>query len=308
MPLVTRRTALATLAGGLAAAALPAGARAAPADLVTRPIPSTGERIPVVGMGTWQTFNVGGDPVLREQRADIVRVLFDGGGRVIDSSPMYGSSQHVVGWCLDHVSPPKDAFAADKIWTRDGDETREQYEETRAAWSIPRMDLMQVHNLVAWKAHLATLQKMKADGTIRFVGITTSHGRRHRELAEVMRSEPIDFVQLTYNMTHREVEKTLLPLARERGIAVIANRPFDGGGLVKGLQRAGHPLPPWAGEIGAANWPQFLLKWIVSHPALTVAIPATTQVEHMRENIGAAHGAMPDTKTRERMSAYLKSL
>lgn len=167
---------------------------------------------------------------------------------------------------------------------------------------------MQIHNLVAWKPHLETLRRLKAEGRIRYIGVTTSHGRRHDELARILASEPLDFVQLTYNMTHRDAEQRLLPLARDRGIAVIANRPFDGGDLIRRLQQRAAPLPPWAAEHDIAHWPQYLLKWIVSHPALTVAIPATTQVAHMRENMSAATGPLPDPATRDRMSAWLRTL
>lgn len=193
---------LAVLGGGVAAAALfPFGAQASPDDLITKKIPSSGEKMPVIGMGTWQTFNVGGDPELLAQRAKVLAAFFKGGGRIIDSSPMYGSSQDAVGWRLNHLNKsgdPKRLFAADKVWTSDGDETYEQIIESRKEWDIPRFDLMQVHNLVAWKEHLPKLQKLKADKKIRYVGITTSHGRRHGEFEEVMKTQELDFVQLTY--------------------------------------------------------------------------------------------------------------
>ncbi|QDG50530.1 aldo/keto reductase [Persicimonas caeni] len=308
MDKITRRTMLAALGGGVAAAALfPFGAQASPDDLITKKIPSSGEQMPVIGMGTWQTFNVGGDPELLKQRTEVLAAFFKGGGRIIDSSPMYGSSQDALGWGLNKLGDPKRLFAADKVWTSDGDETVEQIVESRKEWDIPRFDLMQVHNLVAWQEHLPKLQKLKADNKIRYVGITTSHGRRHGEFEEVMKTQDLDFVQLTYNMIDREVEERLLPLAAERNIAVIANRPFRGGGLVDRYQGK-HKLPAWASEIECANWPQFLLKFIVSHPAVTCAIPATTKVEHMRENMGAARGKLPDAKTRKRMLEYVASL
>lgn len=305
-PPIDRRQALAAL--GAAALALACPGRASAATLERKKIPSSGEAIPVVGMGTWQTFNVGGDPVLRRERTAVLQAFFDLGGGLVDSSPMYGSSQAVVGHALDHIRNTGALFAADKIWTDDGDETAEQLGETRKKWGIPRLDLMQVHNLVAWEPHLDTLRRLKAEGRIRYVGVTTSHGRRHDELAKILASQPLDFVQLTYNMTHREVEQRLLPLARERGVAVIANRPFDGGALVRRLQQKNAPLPPEAAELGIQNWPQLLLAWIVSHPALTVAIPATTQVEHMRENMAAARGPLPDAQARDRFSAWLRTL
>jgi diketogulonate reductase-like aldo/keto reductase len=309
---ISRRAMIKALGGGIVAVSfLPLSSSGysadKPNDLITKPIPSSGEKLPVIGMGTWQTFNVGGDPKLRDQRTKVLAAFFKGGGTVIDSSPMYGSSQDVVGYGLERLDAEDRVFAAEKVWTRDGDETVSQIVESRKEWDIPRFDLMQVHNLLAWKDHLAKLQELKKDKKIRYVGITTSHGRRHDEFEEIMKTQDLDFVQLTYNMADREVEKRLLPLAAERDIAVIANRPFRGGSLVDQVQ-SGHSLPKWASEIGCENWPQFLLKFIVSHPAVTCAIPATTKVEHMRENMGAARGDLPDAKTRKRMINYVASL
>lgn len=304
----SRRQLLAATAGGVVSAAMrPWSALSAPAGLVSKPIPSTGEALPVIGMGTWRTFNVGDDEVLREARTRVLQAFLDGGGQMIDSSPMYGSSQAVVGHGLYQLGAFGRVFSAEKVWTWDGSATREQFAETAEEWRVQRFDLMQIHNLVDWQSHMPTLRAMKGAGEVRYVGITTSDGRRHDEFERIMQSEPLDFVQLTYNMVDREAENRLLPLAAERGIAVIANRPFRGGSLVDRLQR-GHPLPEWAAEIGCRNWPQFLLKFIVSHPAVTCAIPATTRVEHMREDIGAAREPMPDAATRRRMLGYLASL
>jgi diketogulonate reductase-like aldo/keto reductase len=311
---ISRRTMLQALGGGIVAVSfLPLSATAKSltskpsSDLITKPIPSSGEKLPVIGMGTWQTFNVGADKELREQRTKVLAAFFNGGGSVIDSSPMYGSSQDVLGYGLDKLGAEDRVFEADKVWTRDGDETISQIVESRKKWDIAKFDLMQVHNLLAWQDHLPKLQELKKDNKIRYVGITTSHGRRHDEFEKIMKTQDLDFVQLTYNMADRDVEKRLLPLAAERDIAVIANRPFRGGSLIDQVQ-AGHSLPKWASEIGCENWPQFLLKFIVSHPAVTCAIPATTKVEHMRENMGAARGELPDAKTRKRMISYVASL
>jgi diketogulonate reductase-like aldo/keto reductase len=296
------------MGAGLAGSAFgPAWAIGQSSEPLQKPIPCTGELLPVIGMGTWQTFNVGRGPVLRKQRTQVLKAFFDHGGGMIDSSPMYGSSQAVVGYGLEQLGMPEKLFAADKVWTSQGDQTRQQMAESRKAWGIEQFDLMQVHNLVAWQPHLKTLQQMKEAGDVRYIGITTSHGRRHGELERVMERETIDFVQLTYNLTHREVENRLLPLAQQRGIAVIANRPFDGGRLVKRLQ-ANHQLPRWAAEIDCPHWPAFLLKFIVSHPAVTCAIPATTKAQHMRENKEAGHGRLPDAKMRRRMIEYIESL
>jgi diketogulonate reductase-like aldo/keto reductase len=225
---------------------------------------------------------------------------------MIDSSPMYGSSQPVIGYALDRLGRSNEVFSADKVWIRAASEGRRQMEASRRYWGVAGFDLMQVHNLVAWQEHLETLYAMKEAGDIRYVGITTSHGRRHDEFEDVMKSRELDFVQFSYNLADREAERRLLPLAAERGIAVIVNRPFQRGNLIHRLE--GHPLPAWAGEIGCANWPQFLLKFIVSHPAVTCAIPATSQVEHVRENMGACYGALPDAGMRARMIAYVANL
>lgn len=307
---VTRRQLLELLAAGTTLAAFPAfGAdRSTSSELIRKPIPGTDEALTVIGMGTWKTFNVGSDPKLRADRTRVLEAFFASGGELVDSSPMYGSSQEVLGHALDQLDNDGDLFAADKIWTGDGDATREQFRRTASAWNLDTIDLMQVHNLVAWEPHLETLEAMKAEGRVRYIGITTSHGRRHGEFERIMESRDIDFVQLTYSLANRDVEQRLLPLAREKGIAVIANRPFQGGRLINRLQGRNVPLPDWADEIGCRNWPQFLLKFIVSHPAVTCAIPATTKVEHMRENMGAARGTMPDAGQRQRMIDALSSL
>jgi diketogulonate reductase-like aldo/keto reductase len=303
-PNPTRRTLLAAIA---AAPLLgPSAGWAQQVRPATRAIPSSGEAVPRVGLGSWITFNVGNDRAARDASAEVMRAFFQAGGRLIDSSPMYGSSQDVIGYGLKKLGRPADLFAADKIWISGGAEGREQMEASRRLWGIPRFDLMQVHNLLSWRSHLPTLFAMKAAGQLRYVGITTSHGRRHGEMAEIMASQPIDFVQLTYNLVDREAEQRLLPLARERGIAVIVNRPFRQGALLDRLAR--HPLPPWAAEIDCTSWAQFALKFIVSHPDVTGAIPATTRVDHVRENLGAASGRLPDPALRARMAAYVARL
>jgi diketogulonate reductase-like aldo/keto reductase len=294
-----RRTFLAASAATLAAAALPQPVRASQASFKTKKIPSSGEHIPVIGMGTWITFNVGDDPAVLQSRTRVMRTFVELGGGVVDSSPMYGSARKVVGHTLAKVANRQRVFSADKIWTRDGDEGPTQFEESAELWGEEDFDLMQIHNLQAWREHLPFLKDMKAKGRARYIGISTSHGRRHSEMESLMKSEPLDFVQLTYSAANREVEKRLLPIAKEQGIAVIANRPFQGSALVDRAQR--HAVPDWASEIDCKNWPQILLKYIVSHPAVTVAIPATSQVVHMRENMGAGHGRMPDAAMRKRI-------
>jgi len=272
--------------------------------LLTRRIPSSGEELPVVGLGTWITFNVGDDVAARDECAEVMRAFFEAGGRLIDSSPMYGSSQSVVGHGLTKLGRPASLFSADKVWT--SSDGRRQIEETRRRWRVPSLDLVQVHNLLSWEEQLPVLFAMKAEKRIRYVGITTSEGRRHREIEQLMRAHPLDFVQVTYNVLDREVEQRILPLAQERRIAVIVNRPFRQGALIDHVRR--HPLPGWAREIDCASWAQFLLKFIVAHPAVTCAIPATSSVAHVQENMGAASGRLPDETMRNRMSSYVAQL
>ena len=298
---VTRR---ALLVGAGAALATPVRTSSA-AEAVSKRIPSTGEPVPAVGIGSWITFNVGDDPLLRAECRAVMAAFFEAGGGIVDSSPMYGSSQAVIGDALETLGRPAGLFSADKVWT-DAADGAAQIAKTARRWGVARFDLLQVHNLIDWEANLDTLDAMKAAGRLRYVGVTTSHGRRHEALEEVMRRRPPDFVQLTYNIVDREAERRLLPLAQERGIAVICNRPFQRGRLPDRL--AGRPLPGWAAEIGVATWPQFLLKFIVSHPAVTAAIPATRQVDHVRENKSAERGPMPDAAMRRRMAAHVQSL
>ncbi|MCM0611237.1 aldo/keto reductase [Marinobacter sediminum] len=273
---------------------------------ITRRIPGTNETIPAIGMGTWITFNVGGDTQLVEQRTRVLKTFFDLGGTVVDGSPMYGSASDVVGEALNALDAHDRIFAATKIWTGDESETRQAAARSQQRWGVERFDLLQVHNLLGWQGHLETLKQMKSDGEVRYIGITTSHGRRHGDFERFMEREPLDFVQLTYNVLDREVEDRLLPLAEERGIGVIVNRPFKGGSLFRRFQS--EPLPEWAGEAGVSNWAEFFLKYIISHPAVTCAIPATSKVEHMKENMGALYGALPNPEQRRRMANYVRSL
>lgn len=285
-------------------------AQAAGGSILTRPIPSTGEQIPIIGMGSWVTFNVGDDIAVRTARAEVLKTFFAQGGGVVDSSPMYGSAQDVLGWSLKHLQskgePTNSLFSATKVWTPVLQDGVAQMAEARRLWGLNRFDLMQVHNLVDWEEHLETLAADKEAGRLRYVGITTSHGRRHGDFAEIMKQHPLDFVQFTYNILDREPEERLLPLAAERGIGVIINRPFRRRGLIN--QFAGKPFPAWASEFGATNWPQFLLKFVVSHPAVTCAIPATSQVAHMVENMDVGRGPMPDSRMRARMVRYVEDL
>ena len=311
--MLSRRTFLASLAAAGAASVLSpsrarAAARAAPTTgpLLTRPIPSTGEKLPLVGLGSWITFNVGDDVAGRDSCAEVMRAFFQEGGRLIDSSPMYGSSQEVIGYGLRKLGNPPQLFAADKVWISSGARGPQQIEESRKHWGVARFDLLEVHNVMSWEEHLPTLFAMKKAEKLRYVGVTTSEGRRHGEIEKIMRSQPIDFVQVSYNVLDRDVEERILPLAQERKIGVICNRPLRRGELIHRVERA--PLPAWAGEIDCANWAQVLLKFIVSHPAVICAIPATTRVDHVRQNVGASYGRLPDEAMRRRIVAHVEKL
>lgn len=288
--------------GGALAAAAATPARAA----LTKTIPSTGEVAPAIGMGSWLTFDVGADPRLRAARTEVLRAFFDAGGRLIDSSPMYGSSQAVIGAGLGALGRRESVFAADKVWTPGGEDGETQIERSRGRWGVARFDLLEVHNLVDWRRHLETLLEMKAGGRLRYVGVTTYAGLRHDEMEKIMAAEPIDFVQFTYNIVDRAAESRLLPLAREKGVAVIANRPFREGGLFSRVE--GEPLPAIAQEIGAGSWAAFMLKFIISHPAITCAIPATRRVDHMKENMAALEGPTPDQAMRRKMADIFAAL
>lgn len=300
---VSRRTVLAGLAGTVAMTALPAFAQTAG---ITRDIPSSGEKLPVIGLGSWITFNVGNDPRGRAASIAVMREFFRAGGRMVDSSPMYGSSQGVIGEGLRTLEAKQQVFSAEKVWTSSGRNGPTQIEATRRHWGVEKFDLLQVHNLLGWETHLETLRAMKAEGRVRYIGITTSEGRRHDEIERIMRSQPIDFIQISYNVLDREIEQRILPLARERKIGVIVNRPFRQGDLIQAVER--HPLPGWAAEIGAQNWAQLLLKFIIAQPEVTCVIPATTRTQHLAENMGAGRGALPDANFRRRTVSHVEGL
>jgi diketogulonate reductase-like aldo/keto reductase len=301
--MIRRRQVLTGLAA-TGALALPLCAAAQQAEVLTKPIPTSGEAVPLVGLGSWITFNVGDDPTARDACAEVMAAFFAAGGRMIDSSPMYGSAQEVIGYGLEKLGHPPSLFSADKVWTwSDGPD---QIAESRRLWGIEKFDLLQIHNLLSWEEHLPVLRAMKEQGKLRYVGITTSEGRRHDEFITIMRNEPLDFIQVTYNIRDREIESDILPLAAERGMAVIVNRPFQQGALIAELEA--HPLPPWAADLDCSTWAQFILKFIISHPAVTCAIPATSNVAHVRENMAAARDSLPDAAMRQRMIEYVSAL
>jgi diketogulonate reductase-like aldo/keto reductase len=269
-----------------------------------RKIPASDETIPAIGLGSWITFNVGNDPVLLKNCADVMGAFFAGGGKMIDSSPMYGSSQATIGHGLASLGINRQqVFATDKVWTRDEKGGADQISQTAENWGISRFDLLQVHNMLDWEDQLPLLQDKKNAGALRYVGVTTSHERRHDLLGVIMERAPLDFIQVTYNPLDRAVENRILPMAQERGMGVIINRPFRGGHLTKALR--GTPLPGFATELGAQSWAQLILKYIISHPAVTCTIPATTRVDHMRENLAAA---MQDAGTNTNTNAQYSVL
>ena len=261
--------------------------------------------MPVIGMGTWGTFDIGYEPSLRDAQCQVLNQFFELGGKIIDSSPMYGYSESVIGHCLEKTATA-DLFSATKVWTPFQNQGVSQIENSHQLWRLNSFDLYQVHNLVAFDKHLQTLIEMKANKQLRYIGVTTSHGRRHDDLEKIILNAPIDFVQLTYNVLDREAELRLLPAAQDRGLGVMINRPFRRAQLFN--QFAHQPLPSWAQEIDCENWAQFFLKFVVSHPAVTCAIPATSQVSHLRENMGAQVGRMPDQEIRKKMTDYIEGL
>jgi aryl-alcohol dehydrogenase-like predicted oxidoreductase len=275
-------------------------------EAITRAIPSSGEQIPVIGMGTSRTFDVGDDPAAREQLGQVLQTFFDDGGAVIDSSPMYGSAETVVGDLLKRVTNKEALFAATKVWTYGRQNGIEQMQDSLRRMGVDVMDLMQIHNLRDWKIHLPTLRQWKEEGKIRYIGITTSHGRSHAELEQIMRTEALDFVQFSYSIGDRTAEARLLPLAADRRVATLINRPFQRGELFQRVK--GKTLPDWSTEFDCRSWGQFFLKFIVSHPAVTCVIPATSKVHHMQDNMSAGCGRLPTETMRQRMLDAIESL
>ena len=267
----------------------------------TRKIPSTGEALPVVGCGTWQTFDIGPSAAERAPRAEVLKVLFEAGGSVIDSSPMYGKSEGVVGDLLAAAGTRDKAFLATKVWTQGRDAGIAQMKESMRLLRIERVDLMQIHNLVDWKAHLPTLKAWKAEGRIRLIGITHYTESMHAELESVLRQGGFDFVQVNYALDDRGIERSLLRVAQDNGVAVLINQPFGGGGLLRKLST--RKLPDWAGEIGCTSWAQILLKFVLANPAVTCVIPGTGKPEHMKDNVQAGLGVYPDAAMLKRMVA-----
>ena len=272
------------------------------ASIVKRAIPRTGEPLPAIGLGTWQTFDVGEHKSSREPLKEVLREFVRLGGSVIDSSPMYGHSESVVGALATELAIQKQLFVATKVWTRGRDVGIKQMEESLRRLRVDRVDLMQVHNLLDWRTQLETLRRWKDQNKVRYIGVTHYTASAYEELAGVLTSHEVDFVQLNYSIAERDAERRLLPLALDRRIAVLVNRPFAEGALFRKV--LGKSPPVWAKEIGCATWSQFFLKFIVSHPAVTCVIPATSKINHLIDNMGAGVGPLPDTTMRERMARY----
>ena len=261
-------------------------------QMTTRPIPSTREALPVIGCGTWLGFDVSPGSAEHQRLPGVLDALFAAGGSLIDSSPMYGRAEAVVGALLAASGQREKAFLATKVWTSGRDAGIAQMEQSFQRLRTQRIDLLQVHNLVDWRTHLATLRNWKAQGRVRYIGITHYAASAYAEVEAVLRAEPLDFLQINYSVEARQAEERLLPLAAESGMAVIVNMPFGGGGLMRRLRA--QPLPGWAGEIGCGSWAQLLLKFVLSHPAVTCTIPGTTWPEHMADNAKAGSGPVPD--------------
>ena len=274
--------------------------------MITHKIPSSGEKIAVIGMGTSRTFDVGGNPDAKKALGHVLQAFFDNGGALIDSSPMYGSAETVVGDLLKNTANKEALFAATKVWTDGRQNGVEQMQASMRRMGVMPMDLMQIHNLRDWRVHLPTLRRWKEDGSIHYIGITTSHGRYHEELEQIMRTEPLDFVQFSYNIANREAEERLLPLAADRGMATLVNRPFQRGELFRRVK--GKALPDWSAEFDCSSWGQFFLKFVVSHAAVTCVIPATSKLRHMKDNMSAGFGRLPTEDMRRRMVETVVSM
>ena len=304
-----RRRVLQLIGGMAALLAMPepgSAAAAAPAEMLKRRIPRSGELLPAVGLGTWQTFDVGADDPARAELKEVLRQLVALGGSVVDSSPMYGESERVVGDLTADLGIRDRLFLATKVWTSGREAGIRQMEDSFRLMRTKRMDLMQVHNLLDLGTHLKTLREWRAAGKIRYLGITHYHSGAYADLERLVKTREYDFVQFNYSMDEREAEARLLPLCADSGTAVLINRPFSQAGLFGKVRSK--PLPPWAKDFDCASWAQFFLKYILAHPAVTCVIPGTRRVAHLKDNLQAGAGRLPDAAMRRRMVEYLQSL
>jgi diketogulonate reductase-like aldo/keto reductase len=305
--MTTRRSVLKALAGvGATLMSRNTPAQSTAPNVIRRAIPSSGEQLPVIGLGTYQAFDVGSETGARAALTKVLRELVARGGSVVDSSPMYGRAEAVVGALAAETGLRPKLFLATKVWTSGKDAGIRQMEESFRLLQTEVMDLMQIHNLVDWRTHTATLKEYKRQGRVRYIGITHYHSGAYADLERLIKTRDYDFVQLNYSITEREAETSVLPLAQEMGVAVIANRPFAQSSLFSRVR--GKALPAWASDFDCTSWAQFFLKYIASHPALTCAIPATNKPQHMADNMGACYGKLPDGAMRRKMAELVDSL
>ncbi|MEQ6167087.1 aldo/keto reductase [Ekhidna sp. MALMAid0563] len=304
--MTTRRKALEQIAVGCTALAMPNWSLSSTNQIMKRPIPSSGEKIGIVGLGTWQTFDVGSSSTAREPLKDVLKALINAGGNVVDSSPMYGSSEKVVGDLSSELRLENKLFYATKVWTTGKQSGINQMKSSMQKMRCETMDLMQIHNLQDWKTHLNTLYDWKERGIVRYIGITHYVDSAHDELERIIKSENIDFVQVNYSINNRNAEQRLLPTAKDKGVAVLTNRPYSGGSLFR--KTKGIKLPEWALEFQCESWGQFFLKYLLGNPAVTCVIPGTSKERHMIDNLGAGIGGLPDEVMRNRMVKHLQSL
>jgi diketogulonate reductase-like aldo/keto reductase len=303
-----RREAARLIGGTVAALVLPVNVRGKTESLamLTRTIPSSGEKLPVIGLGTWRAFDVDLSADSRRQLEDVLSLFVKLGGRVIDSSPMYGRAEEVIGELSSALGIREKLFLATKVWTRGKQSGIQSMERSMALLRTNQIDLMQVHNLVDVNTQLATLRQWKQQGRIQYIGITHYQSGALTEIEKLMRSEKFDFLQINLSLMEPEAEQRVLPLAQERGIAVIANRPFGAGDLFGKVRSK--PLPDWVAELDCRSWAQFFLKWIIANPAITCAIPATDKPHHLEDNVQGGIGRLPDAKMRRRMAEFVSSL
>ena len=304
---ITRRNLIKTIAASAALVNIsPNILLAAGKDKITRMIPGTDEALAIMGVGSFITFDLNADEIDGSELVQVLQSFFDHGGQLVDSSPMYEKAETIIGELIKRVSNKQGYFAATKVWTNGKQSGIEQMNSSMQKMGVEVMDLMQIHNLRDWKIHLQTLRDWKQQGKVRYIGITTSGGRDHEELAEILKTEDMDFVQFTYSILDRKAEQTLFPIVRDKGIGTLINVPFQRGGLFSKIK--GKQLPEWAAEFDCTSWAQFFLKFIGSHPDVTNIIPATSKVDHMVDNMAAGFGRLPDAKMRQRMIDHMESL
>ena len=303
----SRRVTLKALAATAALFNLPiTSLYAAKEQKISRNIPGTDESLAIIGIGSARTFNINIANIENTQFVQVMQAFFDNGGQLVDTSPMYGSAETIIGKLIQQVNNTEGYFAATKVWANGRNKGINQMNASMGKMGVKVMDLMQIHNLRDWQVHIHVLREWKSEGKIRYTGITTSHGRMHGELAEILKRQDLDFAQFTYNIEDRIAEKTLFPITRDKGMGTLINLPFRRGRLFRKVK--GKKLPAWATEFDCASWGQFFLKFIASHPDVTNIIPATTKLNHILDNMAAGFGRLPDPDMRRRMIAYMESI